>query len=389
MQAARPIVALLGRRETPADGVVDYCTFLGRALERHGVELAQARVAWAEAGWIAAWRRLWRDSAAWRDTWVVLQYTAMSWSRRGFPFPALLTLAILRWRGARCAVLFHEAGRQGGLLGWRGRIRGACQDGVVRALYRRAGKAIFTIPLGRIGWLPTGDPKAVYIPIGANIPERFAPLVEQAGLRGGGKTVAVFCLSPLPNLSMEIGDLAQAAGRVRQIEGGVRFVILGKGSQEARAEIERMSGDTGVPMTVLGMLPGDKVAETLARSDVLLYLYGCVSQTRGSALAGVACGLPIVGYAEGAGPSPVEEAGVELVPYRNGKSLAEALVRVLSDDALRASLRERSRTAQQKHFAWEVIAGKFIAALRVGTSEENIPIAAGANRPAPAPRLEQ
>lgn len=387
MKAARPLVALLGRREIPTDGVVDYCAFLGRALAERGVTLTPARVAWEDTGWISALRGLWRESASWRGAWVVLQYTALAWSRRGFAFPAPLAVAILRRRGARCAVLFHESGRHGGPR-WRDRARGACQDWVVRALHRGAEKAIFTKPLETIAWLPAGERKAAYIPIGANIPEKFAPLTEQVGLRGSGKTVAIFCLSPPPNLSLEIADLAQAARRVRQFEGDVRFVIFGRGSLEARGEIERVSRDAGVPMSVLGMLPADEIAETLAGASVFLYLYGCVSQTRGTALAGVACGLPIVGYAEGRGPSPVEEAGVELVPYRDGEALAEALFRVLADDALGASLRARSREAQQKHFAWEAIAGKFTAALSVATREGESPSAERASHATSAPRLE-
>ncbi len=33
------LVALLGRPDTPTDGVEDYCIFLGRALAARGIEL--------------------------------------------------------------------------------------------------------------------------------------------------------------------------------------------------------------------------------------------------------------------------------------------------------------------------------------------------------------
>src|SRR5271170_4310028 len=100
-------IALLGRRDTPVDGVEDYCTFLGRALGARGIELKHARVPWMENGWIGGLRWLARECAAWRGQWVIVQYTALIWSRRGFPFLALAVLAVLRRAGARVAVVFH------------------------------------------------------------------------------------------------------------------------------------------------------------------------------------------------------------------------------------------------------------------------------------------
>src|SRR5579859_6478733 len=86
-------VALLGRRDIPVDGVEDYCTFLAAGLARQGVQLTQVRVKWVERGWVGALRQLGREVKAWRGRWVLLQYTALAWSRRGFP---VWTLAVLR-----------------------------------------------------------------------------------------------------------------------------------------------------------------------------------------------------------------------------------------------------------------------------------------------------
>ena len=41
-------IALLGRGESPADGVQDYCEYLARALELQGVELKLVRVDWVQ-----------------------------------------------------------------------------------------------------------------------------------------------------------------------------------------------------------------------------------------------------------------------------------------------------------------------------------------------------
>ncbi len=172
-------IALLGRRDTPVDGVEDYCTFLGGALGARGIELKLARVPWMENGWIGGLRWLVRESAAWRGKWVIVQYTALIWSRRGFPFLALAVLAVLHRAGARVAVVFHEPTRQQGGTRWIDRLRGACQDWVIGRLYRGATKSIFADPLEKIGWLPKNCAKAAFIPIGANIPEAARGILQR------------------------------------------------------------------------------------------------------------------------------------------------------------------------------------------------------------------
>src|ERR1700683_64696 len=164
-------IALLGPRDIPVDGVEDYCTFLAEALFTRGIGLNQVRVDWRRFGWAYALRQLARESVSWRGRWVLLQFTALAWSRRGFPFGALAVLRILRRRGARVAVVFHEPFRQTASPTWFNRIRGNCQDWVVRKLFEGADRAVFADPLGTIPWLPAEHSKAAFIPIGANIPE--------------------------------------------------------------------------------------------------------------------------------------------------------------------------------------------------------------------------
>ena len=47
----RRMVALLGRRDEPTDGVEEYCGYLSRALHGRGIALEIARVPWASMGW--------------------------------------------------------------------------------------------------------------------------------------------------------------------------------------------------------------------------------------------------------------------------------------------------------------------------------------------------
>src|SRR5580658_10242880 len=159
------LIALLGRRDTPTDGVSDYCESLSRALSKRGVEMQTARASWDKLGWFRALWNLFRESRTWRGQWVSLQYTAMAWSRRGFPVGALVSLAILRLRGVRPAIMFHEpyAISAPGLLDG---IRVAFQNWTLRTLHRFSLKSIFTMPLHTVFWLPSSDVHSKFIPLG-------------------------------------------------------------------------------------------------------------------------------------------------------------------------------------------------------------------------------
>lgn len=354
-------IALLGRQDMPTDGIADYCLFLAKGLARQGIELEQVRVPWAEIGWIGALRRLRRESTGWRGQWVLLQYTALSWSRRGFPFGAVAVLSILRRRGVRCAIMFHEPGRQTeSSARWINQIRGTCQDWVIHALYRYSDKAIFADPLGSIEWLPKNETKAAYIPIGANIPE---PSQRTDYLPRDRKTVAVFCLSYMPNVRREVNDIYHAMNLAIANGGQLRLVLLGRGTPEAHEEIERVFRGSSVDVENLGLRSAEEVSRVLGESDVMLCVRGKLFPRRGSALAGIACGLPIIAYAGAAEGTPLAEAGVELVPYGDREALGMALARVLADERYWQQLYERNRRVHGEYFSWDRIADRFQAEL--------------------------
>lgn len=351
------IVALLGRLDRPADGVQDYCEFLGHALESLRVESTIVRVHWADKGWFSALSELWRSSKDWRGKWVILQYTALAWSAHGFPFGALCAIAVLRFRRARCAVVYHEPYQQEG-SGW---LRGACQNWIIQTMYLHVDKAIFPDPLRTIRWIPKDSPKAAFVPIGANIPPSRPTIAGPE--QGTVKTVAIFCLSNPPNVTLEIEDIAWAARFAVAMGSKLRFVFMGRGTGEAKVQIRSAFHDIPAELAILGLLGTKEIGDLLARCDAMLCVRGAISPRRGSAIAGVARGLPIVGY-QGTGTGfPITEAGLELVPYRDQQALAEALARVLCDDRLRQKLRLQSQRAHRMYFSWEKIAERLVEEL--------------------------
>ena len=354
-------IALLGRRDFPVDGVEDYCTFLKEALARRGIALTAARVNWGDQGWFAALWQLRRESMAWRSRWVLMQYTALSWSRRGFSFLALAVVALLRRGNVRLAVVFHEPDRQGGSR-WIDQIRGTCQTWVIRRLYQRAVKAIFTVPLETVRWLPRGDNKSEFIPIGANIPERLKRRLPPAPV-GPKKTVLVFVVTGAPGTTREIEDIAYVVQEASKVLGSLRLVVVGRGAGEAKEQLEKALEGSKVELVVRGVLPAAQIAEEFDSAHALLFIRSPINHRRGSALAGIATGIPIVGYGDENTVGPVKDSGVEWSPWPDREGLVRGVIRVLSDPQRWLYLHERNLQVQKDHLSWSRIAERYGATL--------------------------
>lgn len=370
--SAQRIVAVLGRRDEPTDGVADYCSWLGAALQAHDYEFETVRVPWHERGWSAALSELRQNAAAWRGCWVLLQFTNLAWSRRGFPLQAPRVLSIIRKSGAHCGVVFHDFAPLDGSRAID-RARRYCQGLVLHRLYAQADLGIFTITTSKIPWVSQDPARAVFIPVGANFP---APPSDSAARTDAKKTVAIFSITGGASRKTEVADIGAAVKQASRTVGPVRVIVVGRGSKDAepdlRAEFEGMeTANTDIELEVLGLLPAAEMSKVIARADVLLFVRGQISSRRGSAIAGIACGLPIVSYAGPETAWPITEAGIIAVRLGDRGALSVALERVLADDDLRASLAERSRQAQEKYFSWPAIAGCFARALKgLGGVEE-------------------
>jgi glycosyltransferase involved in cell wall biosynthesis len=355
-------ILLLGHRDDPTDGVVDYCDNLQKYGATYGLDFEIVQVQWAEKGWRAALGELREAAATWRDRWVLLQYTTLAWSRRGFPLRAPHILDVLRNCGVRPGVVFHDLVAMPG-KGIVGNAREYCHLSVLRKLYERSDLAVFTLPLQKLSWLPMHREKATFIPVGANCPE----------LPSGGryeihnpKTIAVYGVTGGTQILLEVADIAYVVKQVCPSALPLRIIVFGRGSREAESALRRELAGVNVEIETLGLVSPEQVTATLARADVLLFVRGQISSRRGSAIAGIACGLPIVCYSGPETDWPITEAGILAVPSGDRQALAGALENVLSDAALRSALAERSRNAQQKYFSWQAICGLFLEFLKRG-----------------------
>ena len=117
-------------------------------------------------------------------------------------------------------------------------------------------------------------------------------------------------------------------------------------------------------LSVEGVLDEKGVVERLIACDVLFFVRGPISTRRGSAIAGIACGLSVIAYRGTETAPPISEAAVGFYDPQNPESLGETLLRVLQDERYRRELGKRSLLAQEDHFSWAAIAARYVELLR-------------------------
>ena len=357
------VIALLGRPDAPTDAVEEYCRYLGEALLAEDFELIIERVDWNATDWDRALKALRRRAEAWRGAWVLVQYTALAWSARGFPLHFLRVLKLLKAAGARVGVVFHDIEPYGGARVIDG-LRRRIQSHVMLKSLRLSDVAVFTVLMDRVSWLKHEPGKGCFIPVGANLPTSSEADLRKGISTGGKLSVAVFGITGGKWGRWEIETIVEAVRFAASRVGNLRLIVLGRNARDAEAELRKRFDDSTVELHVLGVLPGEDVVRSLSASDVLLFVRGHISTRRGSAIAGIACGLPVIAFEGSETAPPITEAGLAFFsPQRKG-DLGDVLLRVLEDEHYRTSLAQRSLLAQRQYFSWRVIAASYADFLR-------------------------
>jgi len=357
----RRITALLGRRDEPTDAIEDYCRYLAAALREHAIEMDLMRVPWAELSWTLALRKLRQQARDWRGRWVLVQYTALSWSKRGFPRRFLRVLNVLRSSGARIAIVFHDVEPYPGTR-LIDKVRRLTQLNTMRGALRHADLAIFTVSLDHISWLPGSLGKVAFIPVGPNLPippPKNPPNTSMVHL----PTVAVFGITGGQAGTRETQAILSVTRHAAQHAGAFRLRVFGRYADVREPALREGLQGLGIDFSVEGVLEDQEVVKRLRASDVLLFVRGGISSRRGSAIAAIACGVPVVAYAGPETAPPITQAGVLLVPPGDPSALQNALVRVLADSEFRAGLARAAQSAYNAHFSWKAIASRFAEVL--------------------------
>jgi glycosyltransferase involved in cell wall biosynthesis len=355
--------------------------------KQDGWALEIVRVPWPQLGWRAALQWLVRESESWRGRWVLVQYTALAWSRRGFPLGLLYVLWILRRHGARCVMIFHDTPYPGNR--WIDHVRRTFQTRIMRAAYNWSDYSVLTFDLDKVAWLPPSHPKAVFIPVGANVfsPDQLGstspaasesspqPLSTAATAPPSRplpqdsddstiRSLAVFGLSTWPSeQKKEVEAIVYASREAAARLGKLQLLVMGRGSQEAAASLQEGLVDSKVVLKICGVLSGREIGEQLMACDASLFIRRGFSTRRGTGLAAIAYGVPMVAYRGDETGFPLTEGGIAFVSEDDLAALADELTRVLSDGQLRASMRARNEALFRAWFSWDRIAERLIRVL--------------------------
>jgi glycosyltransferase involved in cell wall biosynthesis len=360
-----PVIALLGRKDVPTDGVEQYCRYLSAALQAYDFQLEIRRVPWEVHGWPDALVALRLQAVSWHGRWILVQYTALAWSSRGFPYRFPRVLQILRSAGARIALVFHdvEPFRGSRLVD---RLRTAVQLRSMRLALAAADLAIFTIPPEKLSWLAGSSSRAHFIPVGPNLPIPIPPEEEisPAANISATPTIGVFTITGGEPGARETKIILAVVRHAAQKLGNMRLSVFGRHADLRESVLREGLRDLPVEILAEGVLDDEQVIQRLRASDVLLFVRAPISTRRSSAIAGIAAGVPVVAYVGPETTWPITEAGVVMVSPLDPGELNNALVRVLSDPDFRANLRQQNALAYRRHFSWPAIAAHFAALLK-------------------------
>jgi glycosyltransferase involved in cell wall biosynthesis len=352
-----PVIALRGKKDQPTDAVEEYCRYLAAALEPHDIKMEIRRVPWEIHGWAECLGVLKLMAGQWRNTWILVQYTALAWSARGFSQKVLGVMKILKSAGARVGIVYHDAEPY---LGTRlvDSLRRFTQVRTMRRALALADLAIFTVPGEKLSWIPSTVPNnTAFIPVGPNLPIPAEPVVS--AVRNAVPTIGVFSITGGEAGAHETQIIVSALRYAASKIGRLRLSVFGRHAELRESALREGLRDSPVDFTVEGVVEPDQVVQKLSACDVLLFVRGPISTRRSSAIAGIACGLPVIAFSGSETAAPVTEAGVILVPPDQPAQLNDALVQVLADPNLRTELSFRSRSAYQNHFSWPAIAARF------------------------------
>jgi len=207
--------------------------------------------------------------------------------------------------------------------------------------------------------------KVRIVPNGVDI-EKFKPTTDavsakrQFGLGAGPCVLFVGSLIPRKGLPF----LVEAAKKIVRDLADVTFLIVGEGPLRTQLENNLKSSKLSGNFRFLGNL----------KEDVLSVLYGCadvfvlpsIQEGQGIVLLEAqACGKPVVAFDIGGVCEAVQNGTTGLLVERgNIDGLAEALLSLLSDSALRTRMGLAGRSFVAENYTWDLCAERMLKVYR-------------------------
>lgn len=367
-------IGLVGPLPPPAGGMANQTRQLAELLRAEGaqVELVQTNAPYRPAivGRVPVLRALFRLApylaALWHaagscDVFHVMANSGWSWHLFAAPAVRLAALrgvaVVVNYRGGEAGVFLDRA------------------SGSVARTLRRASALV--VPSGFLADVFARHRiRAVVVPNIVDL-QRFRPATQRTP---GAQILVARNLEPLYDNATAL----RAFGLVRQSLPEARLVIAGSGPQES--DLRRLARDLGLADAVhfTGRLDRDAMAQAYRDADVALNP-SLVDNMPNSVLEALASGVPVVSTDVGGVPFIVEhERTALLVSAGDAPRMAQALLRVLREPALRERLRDAG-LEQARHYTWIQVAPRLAGVYRDALARG----ARGGPRQPPAPTADQ
>lgn len=287
---------------------------------------------------------------------IVVQWTPHSFGMRSLNLP----LALWLWRRARrhhdqVELMVHEPFLAFG-EGTRRQDSAAAVQRVMMALLLNAASSVrIAIPAWETRlrpWCLMRRHAFEWVPVPSNIPE--CPdlrdvLRARAELAGPSPAV----IGHFGTFRKDVADLLAPVLDELLRTTHLRVLLVGRGSDEFARNFSSHNMDCDGRIISVGELDPADVAIALSACDVLVQPYpDGISTRRGSAMAAMALGIPLVsnlGHLSEPGWRNTEAARVTASP--SARDLTAAVLELLQDRELRTSLSVNARSAYQAHFS--------------------------------------
>jgi glycosyltransferase involved in cell wall biosynthesis len=265
----------------------------------------------------------------------------------------------------------YEQAKQNGYPSFRGRIANQFMHQLAKLEEKTAHNSTLIVTISNYSLEKIQknygvDPSKIRIvPNGADT-EKFKPTQnpkasrQQFGL--GNESVVLFVGSLIPRKGLH--NLIEAAKKIVKEQPGTRFLIVGKGplKQQLTASIEaaNLSGS----FNFLGNVKNELLPNVYNCSDV--FVLPSIQEGQGIVLLEAqASGKPVVAFNIGGVDEAVRNAETGLLVKRgNNEELADALLRLLSDKALREKMGANGRKFVMENFTWDICTQKMLKVYR-------------------------
>jgi glycosyltransferase involved in cell wall biosynthesis len=228
---------------------------------------------------------------------LLVQYVphAFGWKAMNLPF----CLWLRTRRREEVWIMFHEVSYPlGPHQPWKHNLLGRITRLMAGLTARGADRVFVSIPAWAtvLRQLAPQAPPAQWLPVPSNLPTRADPEAVALARRQASPDLHSMVIGHFGTFGAHVTiDLRAVIVQVLTRDRRRRALLLGRGSDVFAAELERAEPSLAGRLTAPGSLPAEEVVAHLAACDVLVQPYpDGVSSRRGSVMAGLALGLPIV-----------------------------------------------------------------------------------------------